>query len=318
MTGMFRYSFQFESSEITVPYHNWRKPVILDFSNWNPVSLTHATQMFYYAHAIVTIYCNYSWPVNNQTVFPEPNNPYRLFRLGGTAHNNEDSTDRYANPVDGYFTYSSNKYYYGLEGTKLHISKGVSQYADIYFDPRAIQGPGYQPWSDIKTTITEVVIDNELTPNYFAHMFAGFSNCITFTGLNNVNTRNVDYIHRCFEDCENAQSLNIVNWGTNQWINTTEMFSGCSNLTSIYNNYNWKTGLITGSDDMFTDCSSLVGAISYDSSKTDINYANPTTGYFTGTPPTTVPVYFNGTPLQSVYFNGTQLNHLYFNGSQVY
>ena len=32
---------------------------------------------------------------------------------------------------------------------------------------------------------------------------------------------------------------------------------------------------------MFSNCSSLTGAISYDREKTDANYANPTTGYFT-------------------------------------
>ena len=31
---------------------------------------------------------------------------------------------------------------------------------------------------------------------------------------------------------------------------------------------------------MFNDCINLRGAIPYDSTKTDINYANPTTGYF--------------------------------------
>ena len=32
---------------------------------------------------------------------------------------------------------------------------------------------------------------------------------------------------------------------------------------------------------MFTGCVALKGAISYDSSKNDVNYANPSTGYFT-------------------------------------
>jgi len=59
------------------------------------------------------------------------------------------------------------------------------------------------------------------------------------------------------------------------------MFEICSNLTIIYANSDWNTTTLTTSTYMFNDCTSLVGAVPYDSTKTDATMANPDTGYFT-------------------------------------
>ena len=59
------------------------------------------------------------------------------------------------------------------------------------------------------------------------------------------------------------------------------MFYYCSSLTTIYAGDNWDTSKVTSSSFMFSDCPNLVGAIAYDSSKTDVAYANWTTGYLT-------------------------------------
>ena len=40
-------------------------------------------------------------------------------------------------------------------------------------------------------------------------------------------------------------------------------------------------GAVTSSENMFNNCSSLKGAVSYNSTKTDISMANYTTGYLT-------------------------------------
>ena len=52
-------------------------------------------------------------------------------------------------------------------------------------------------------------------------------------------------------------------------------------MTTIYAGDNWDTSKVTVSTDMFSNCSNLVGTIAYDSSKTDVAYANWTTGYLT-------------------------------------
>ena len=63
----------------------------------------------------------------------------------------------------------------------------------------------------------------------------------------------------------------------------TIMFRGSSSLTTIYCNDDWSVG---GKVDyyrgMFSNCPNLKGdGAAYDSSKTGIEMANPTTGYFT-------------------------------------
>lgn len=63
----------------------------------------------------------------------------------------------------------------------------------------------------------------------------------------------------------------------------SEMFSGCSSLTTIYCNDDWSVGgKVENHNEMFSLCPKLKGeGAAYDSSKTGIEMANPTTGYFT-------------------------------------
>ena len=62
------------------------------------------------------------------------------------------------------------------------------------------------------------------------------------------------------------------------------MFYDCSNLITIYCEQNWNNSNVTDSAYMFNSCNNLKGAVSYDSTKININYANPNTGYFSYLP----------------------------------
>ena len=121
-----------------------------------------------------------------------------------------------------------------------------------------------------------------------------------------------------FEGCNNLTTLDLTNCDVSH-LNTFEnMFKNCSNLAVIYCNDDWSSSTYP-STSMFNNCGSLVGAISYDSSKTDIQYANPTTGYFTSlTPLTEKKAKFNGNDVDDIYFNGTKVNEVYFNGNKVF
>ena len=60
------------------------------------------------------------------------------------------------------------------------------------------------------------------------------------------------------------------------------MFDLCEALITIYVGLNqFNISNIINSTYMFRDCRNIRGAISYDANKTDANYANYTTGYFT-------------------------------------
>ena len=59
------------------------------------------------------------------------------------------------------------------------------------------------------------------------------------------------------------------------------MFYYSKALKTIYASELWNTNKVTSSSLMFYYCSSLVGAISYNSSKYTVTYANYTDGYLT-------------------------------------
>ena len=159
----------------------------------------------------------------------------------------------------------------------------------------------------IFTGAMKVVCDNSIT-----NCINMFRDCVNITSidLSEFNTSNVIRMDSMFENCTNLISLNVNNFNTDKVINMQNMFfncfnlisldvsnfniknikyingifQSCSNLTTIYCEQDWNNDTITSSTNMFNNCSKLKGAIPYDSTKTDINYANPTTGYFTKIP----------------------------------
>ena len=81
-----------------------------------------------------------------------------------------------------------------------------------------------------------------------------------------------------FSRCSSVTSLDVSKFNTTKVTDMAGMFYHCSGLTTIYSNDGWNC---ESSNNMFKECTFLKGAIIYDSSKTDITYANPTTGYIT-------------------------------------
>ena len=110
-----------------------------------------------------------------------------------------------------------------------------------------------------------------------------FYKCHSLTSLavNMWNTSNVTNMQSLFDGCTGLTSIDLSNWNTSKVTNMIAMFWGCTNLSKIYVGNQWSTSAVTSGGSMFGDCTSLSGAISYNSSKTNQNYANYTTGYFT-------------------------------------
>ncbi len=93
---------------------------------------------------------------------------------------------------------------------------------------------------------------------------------------------NFVYMIGMFQNCNSLQSLDLSGWNTSNVINMNGMFYNCNNLKTIYVSEKWgNNAQVIESFRMFSGCDSLSGAIQYDSSKTDINYANYENGYFT-------------------------------------
>ena len=107
-----------------------------------------------------------------------------------------------------------------------------------------------------------------------------FYNCSSLTSLDlsNFDTSQVTDMGEMFSGCKSLTSLDLSYFDTSQVTDMGDMFSGCKSLTTIYCNSSWSC---KKTDYMFLDCDFLKGAVTYDECETDVNMANPETGYFT-------------------------------------
>ena len=157
---------------------------------------------------------------------------------------------------------------------------------------------------------------SSLTSLTFGNFYVGFStnlsamfqgcSALTSVDLSKFNTANVIDMQYMFDGCKSLASLDVSMFDTGKVLNMCNMFSGCSSLTEldlmnfstsnvqtmdnmfagnsslvwIFADSKFSTASCTRGNGMFNGCESLLGAINYDASKTDKNYANCTTGYF--------------------------------------
>ena len=114
------------------------------------------------------------------------------------------------------------------------------------------------------------------------NMSSMFSRCSSLETINlkNFDTSKVTDINYMFY-MSNLEILDLSTFDTSNVINMSYMFAGSYNLKTIYVSDKWNIKRVTRSDNMFNMCFNLVGAINYDSTKVDMNYANYENGYFT-------------------------------------
>ena len=110
-------------------------------------------------------------------------------------------------------------------------------------------------------------------------MFYG-CRALTSLDLTNFNTARVEDMSSMFKNCSALTSLDLTSFNTVWVTNMSIMFTGCSALTTIYASDKFVTDKVTSGLNMFGDCYKLIGAIEYNKRKTDKNYANFETGYF--------------------------------------
>ena len=150
----------------------------------------------------------------------------------------------------------------------------------VYDIPDASNSPD---WNSEASSITTVVFDVSFKDAHPTTCFTWFQNCTSLTtinGIENLNTENVRDMDYMFYNCSSLSTLDLSGFNTAKVMSMEMMFCNCSKLTTIYASSNFTTSAVMFSSSMFTGCTSLVGAIKYDSSNTDANYANTTDGYF--------------------------------------
>ena len=115
------------------------------------------------------------------------------------------------------------------------------------------------------------------------NMNSMFYDCKSLNNLDidNFDVSNVTNMSDMFSECSNLTSLDLSNFDTSKVTIMNGIFSGCINLKTIYASDLWNTSNVTNSNRMFYNCKSLIGAVPFDSTKTDVSMANYTNGYLT-------------------------------------
>ena len=114
----------------------------------------------------------------------------------------------------------------------------------------------------------------------FSDMFNGCSSLENIE-LSSFDTTNATNMANMFYNCKSLKQLDLSSFNTSKVTNMSKMFLQNNEINTIYVSEKWNTSNVTSSSLMFHSCTSLVGAVPFDSSKTDISMANYTNGYLT-------------------------------------
>ena len=276
----------------------------LDLTSFNTQNVVAMTFMFYQDFSLEEIFCNDNW--YKEDVGTDEMFTYCISLKGAIDYDENKVTAEYANPETGYFTRTNGPLPYAALSTDNTTLTFYYDNQRLTRDEKTypLRWKDYPEWtgSSGNSTITTVNFDASFARyhglTYTHDMFSGLRNLATINSLENLNTENVTDMSYMFNNCYSLSSLDVSYFNTRSVTNMNYMFSGCSSLSTIICPNDWKKDGIT-STSMFIGCNYLVGAISYDSSKLTVDYANPKTGYFsTGGVPYAV---LNGTTLTFYY-----------------
>ena len=271
----------------------------LDLTNFNTAKVTNMESMFQSCYALKTIYASDKFVTDQVTestcMFSDCSN------LKDYTSSKEDHT--YANCTTGYFTY-------GRGYAMFDDATGTLTFSYKGFKPEGAyelnEGGNTPEWISKNSYVKKVVFDASFAnarPTSCNEWFFSCSNLTTIEGIEYLNTAKVTNMNYMFDNCESLKSLDLTkfntenvtsmkfmfeacttltsldvsNFNTAKVTDINYMFSNCSALTTIYASDNFVTDQVTYGNYMFNGCENLKD---YDGSKTDHNYANYRTGYF--------------------------------------
>ena len=109
------------------------------------------------------------------------------------------------------------------------------------------------------SSIKNIVFDESFktyAPTSLSVFFYGCETLETISGLEYLNTANVEFMNYMFNGCSALKSLDLTNFNTAKVTNMGNMFNGCSALTSL-DLTNFNTAKVTNMGNMFEGCSAL-------------------------------------------------------------
>ena len=121
-------------------------------------------------------------------------------------------------------------------------------------------------------TISGLEYLNTANVEFMDHMFYGCS-ALKSLDLTNFNTAKVTYMNNMFEGCSALKSLDLTNFNTANVTNMSNMFKGCSALTSL-DLTNFNTANVKFMDYMFNGCSALTSLDLTNFNTANVTYMN--------------------------------------------
>ena len=281
-------------------FYNCTSLESLDLTNFNTAKVTNMTDMFRKCSALKTIYASDKFVTDQVTEGSDMF--YHCFNLKDYSSSKEDHTYANCGPT-GYFTYGSGYAMFDdATGTLTFSYKGFKPEGAYELN----EGGNTPEWISKNSYVKKVVFDASFAnarPTSCNEWFFSCSNLTTIEGIEYLNTAKVTNMNYMFDNCESLKSLDLTkfntenvtsmkfmfeacttlisldvsNFNTAKVTDVNYMFSNCSALTTIYASDNFVTDQVTYGNYMFNGCEKLKD---YDGSKTDHNYANYRTGYF--------------------------------------
>ena len=311
MRDMFGYCTSLKSLDLTnfntenvtdmyYMFYNCTSLESLDLTNFNTAKVTNMTDMFRKCSALKTIYASDKFVTDQVTEGSDMF--YHCFNLKDYSDSKEDHTYANCGPT-GYFTYGRGYAMFdNATGTLTFSYKGFKPEGAYELN----EGGNNPEWISKNSYVKKVVFDASFAnarPTSCNEWFFSCSNLTTIEGIEYLNTAKVTNMNYMFDNCESLKSLDLTkfntenvtsmkfmfeacttltsldvsNFNTAKVTDINYMFSNCSALTTIYASDNFVTDQVTYGNNMFNGCEKLNG---YDGSKTDHNYANYRTGYF--------------------------------------
>ena len=311
MRDMFGYCTSLKSLDLTnfntenvtdmyYMFYNCTSLESLDLTNFNTAKVTNMTDMFRKCSALKTIYASDKFVTDQVTEGSDMF--YHCFNLKDYTDSKEDHTYANCGPT-GYFTYGRGYAMFdNATGTLTFSYKGFKPEGAYELN----EGGNNPEWISKNSYVKKVVFDASFAnarPTSCNEWFFSCSNLTTIEGIEYLNTAKVTNMNYMFDNCESLKSLDLTkfntenvtsmkfmfeacttltsldvsNFNTAKVTDINYMFSNCSALTTIYASDNFVTDQVTYGNNMFNGCEKLNG---YDGSKTDHNYANYRTGYF--------------------------------------
>ena len=248
--------FPSDSSAMFIGFENVKE---INFDNINTNNVTNMMGMFYYCQSLTSL------DLSNFDTSQVTNMSQMFIYCTGLTSLDVSNFDT-SNATNMFAMFS-----YCLGLTSLDVSNfNTSQVTNM------------DSMFGVCSSLTKLDVSNFDTRQVtdMSDMFNGCSS-LTTLDVSNFDTSLVNDMEQMFSGCSSLTELDVSNFDTSQVTDMSLMFEICSNLTIIYANSDWNTTTLTTSTYMFNDCTSLVGAVPYDSTKTDATMANPDTGYFT-------------------------------------